>query len=136
MRIRLLFILGLQCVFLSSCERGSLPLSVSDDTADGPVRLVLTADMTNGTVPLTVNFTGTLYSRIDTILLKVPEVSFDGGYNPDDEIYVPRLDTVTVARRVHTAREHYFTQHTFKAVMKLHGMYRDIISDTVVITVQ
>jgi hypothetical protein len=136
MRIRLLFILVLQCFFLSSCERKSLPLSVSDDRVDGPARLVLTADTTNGTVPLTVNFTGTLYGRIDTIFLRVPEVSFVGGYDPADEIYVPLLDTLTVARRVYTAREHYFVQHTFKAVMKLHGMYRDIVSDTVVITVQ
>ena len=124
------------CMFAGSCRQDSAPLSVPDNTGIGPIRLVLTADVMSGTVPLTVNFTGTLYGFIDTLALKVPETTFTGGYNPEEEIYAPLPDTVTPARRSYSAREHYFRQNSFKAVMKLHGVHRDIISDTVTIDVR
>jgi hypothetical protein len=100
-----------------------------------PVTLVLTADVTNGTIPLTVNFTGTLNGPIDTIYTRVPEVSLEGGYNPEESLYTPSPDTVTPARSAYTGREHYFRQGTFNAVMILHGIHGDVCSDTIQITV-
>lgn len=123
------------CV-LSSCERETVVSDGSDVLAEGTVRLLLTADVTTGTVPLTVSFTGTLYGAIDTLLLRVPEVSFDGGNNPNPDVYLANPDTLAPPRRLYTSREHYLQSRTFRAVMTLHGRFRDITSDTLLITVQ
>ena len=124
-------------VVISSCTREPYqPTAPAAAGAGSPLRLVLTADVTAGTVPLTVNFTGTLLGRIDTPFTLVPELSLEGGYNPEEELYTPAPDTITIARKSYTGREHYFHRGTFNAVMIVHGTHRDILSDTVHITVQ
>lgn len=123
------------CTFLS-CERGSPVSGDPDFLADGPVRLLLTADTSSGTVPLTVSFTGMLYGTIDTLLLTVPEISFDGGTGQPLGAYEPKPDTLAPARRVYTAREHYLQRRAFRAVMILHGRYGTLVSDTCTISVE
>jgi len=85
---------------------------------------------------LTVNFTGILYGRIDTLFTTVPEITFNGGSIQPEALYYPLPDTLTGARRMYGAREHYFRNDTFKAVMIVRGRYREIVSDTLVITVR
>jgi hypothetical protein len=65
----------------------------------------------------------------------VPELSLQGGFNPEEELYTPAPDTITIARKSYTGREHYFQKGTFKAVMIVHGTHGDIFSDIVHITV-
>jgi hypothetical protein len=98
-------------------------------------RLVLKADVSRGTVPLTVNFLLSLEGPIDTIFTRLPEVSLLGGYNPEEALYAPLSDSVTSARRSYSGREHYFRTGVFKAVMVLHGIHGDMYSDTVQISV-
>ena len=100
------------------------------------MRLFLTADTLDGTIPLTVNFTGTLYGTIDTLLLTVPEVSFDGGLGQPPATYEPLADTLARARRIYTAREHYRERRSFRAVMILHSRSGTIVSDTCSLTVE
>jgi hypothetical protein len=121
---------------ISACERDQNPLAAPKSSAQGSPRLLLTADQTEGTVPLTVNFTGTLSGGFDTLVTKVPEVSLAGGASTDADQYMPIPDTLTAARRVYSAREHYFKQGSFKAVLRLHGRGGDILSDTLLITVR
>jgi hypothetical protein len=123
------------CLACSGCGRESLPSSVSDTQHAAPLRLALSADDTSGTVPLTVNFTGKLLGPIDTLVVRVPPITLAGGYNPEEEIYVPVPDTTTPAKKTYSAREHYFRQATYRAVMRVHALSGDIVSDTVVITV-
>lgn len=120
---------------ISACERDQIPPVGPANSAPGPPRLLLTADQTEGTVPLTVNFTGTLSGGFDTMVTKVPEVSLAGGSSTDADLYAPIPDTLTAARRAYNAREHYFKPGSFKAVMRLHGRGGDILSDTLVINV-
>lgn len=129
---------GWMLVFLSisACERDQVPSLAPESSAPGVPRLLLTADRTEGTVPLTVNFTGTLSGGFDTMVTKVPEVSLAGGSSTDADLYAPIPDTLTAARHAYSAREHYFKQGSFKAVMRLHGRGGDILSDTLVITVR
>jgi hypothetical protein len=126
---------ALGCAVFSSCMRE--PYFPTNPPAGGEssIRLILTADMTTGTIPLTVTFTGTLQGPIDTLYTQVPEVSLEGGFNPEEELYTPVPDSVTPARENYQGREHYFRPGTFGAVMILHGVHGDIVSDTVRITV-
>jgi hypothetical protein len=119
-----------------SCERGDPLTNGPDALAGGAVRLLLTADVSTGAVPLTVSFTGTLFGTIDTLFLKVPEFSFDGGTGQPRDAYLPQPDTLAPARRVYPAREHYFQRRTFRAVMTLHGRSGSIVSDTCTISVE
>ena len=130
------FLLAFGSVIATSCRPEST--SPVGPSAGGRSRvvLVLKADVKSGTVPLTVNFTGALLGRIDTVFTLVPEVSLEGGYNPEESLYTPSPDTVTPGRSTYTGREHYFHQGTFNAVMILHGLHGDIHSDTVQISVQ
>lgn len=119
-----------------SCTREAYhPTAPAADGA-ATLRLVLTADVTTGTIPLTVNFTGALQGSIGTSYTRVPEVSLEGGYNTEESLYTPDPDTVTVARASYTGREHYFHPGTFNAVMIVHGVHGDIFSDTIRITVR
>ena len=104
--------------------------------ATGPLRLALSADQTSGAVPLTVTFTGRLSGSFDTLFTRVPEVSLAGGATSDADLYSSLPDTLSPARAVYTAREHYFRGGTFRAVMRLHARGGDVVSDTLVITVQ
>jgi hypothetical protein len=121
---------------LPSCRGDDFSPNVVDEAVGGPARLVLSADVTTGSVPLTVNFTGTLYGRIDTLFTTVPEITFNGGSTQPEALYYPLPDTLTGARRTYGAREHYFRNDTYRAVMIVHGRYRTIVSDTLVITVR
>jgi hypothetical protein len=129
------FMMAFCCIVTPSCRpEASSPAGPSAGGVS-PARLILTADVTTGSIPLTVNFTGTLQGYIDTLYTRVPEISLEGGYNPEESLYTPSPDTVTPGRSTYTGREHYFRQGTFNAVMILHGLHGDIRSDTVLITV-
>lgn len=119
-----------------SCAREFADPAGPEPQTAGAARLVLTADTTAGTIPLTVNFTGVLFGSIDTLLLRVPEVSFDGGTDQVPVLYVPQPDTLARAQREYTARAHYFRHGTYQAVMTLHGRSGNIVSDTCRISVE
>jgi hypothetical protein len=130
------FIAGaMGCAFVSSCLREPYFPPEPPAAGESSIRLILTADVTTGTIPLTVSFTGTLRGVIDTLYTKVPEVSLEGGFNPEEELYTPVPDSVIAARTNYPGREHYFRAGTFGPVMILHGVHGDIASDTVMITV-
>jgi hypothetical protein len=136
MKFRVLMVAALSLCSGLSCGREFPDPSGPDFHDNGAVQLVLTGDVTAGTIPLTVSFTGTLYGTIDTLLLQVPEVFFDGGTNQVPVLYVPQPDTLAPAQRSYAAREHYFRQGTFRAVMMLHSRYGTIVSDTCRISVE
>lgn len=136
MDARLTIVISLAALVLPSCTRESFPPTATEGMERGPIRLVLTADVTTGSVPLTVNFTGTVYGRIDTVFTTVPEITFHGGSTQSESPYHPVPDSITSVRRTYSAREHYFRNDTFKSVMIVHSRYREIVSDTLVITVR
>ncbi len=136
MNPRVLLVVALSLCTWLSCEREFAVPNGPDVHDNVAVQLVLTGDVTAGTIPLTVSFTGTLYGLIDTLLLQVPEVFFDGGTDQVPVVYVPLPDTLARAQRIYTAREHYFRHGTFRAVMLLHNRYGTIVSDTCRISVE
>lgn len=123
------------CALFPSCFRDPYFPAEPPEAGDSSIRFILTADVTSGTIPLTVTFTGTIQGPIDTLYTRVPEISLEGGFNPEEELYTPVPDSVTAARQIYQGREHYFRQGTFGAVMILHGVHGDVVSDTVRITV-
>jgi hypothetical protein len=130
-----ILVIAIATALAASCDREPYFPTTPPDTGQQGVRLTLNADATSGTVPLTVNFTGSLKGPIDTLSTLVPESSLEGGYNPEEALYTPVPDTTAKARGSYQGREHYFRQGTYSAVMIVHGLHGDILSDTVTITV-
>lgn len=96
-------------------------------------RLVLTADNTNGSEPLTVNFTGTFYGKIDTLQMLVPADIMFPGIGKTVIIYsLP--DTLQSARRTYTS-SYTYPAGNYKAVLLLQSKYKRFVSDTLNITV-
>jgi hypothetical protein len=127
-----LFILGILLAGLLAFI-GCADSSVEPKHSSG-IRLVLAADTTEGSAPLTVHFTGTLHGNIDTLEMCVPAMVLCPGYGKLCIQYcLP--DTSQPAQRVYTAEETYESVRSYKAVMVLQSKQGLIRSDSLLITV-
>jgi hypothetical protein len=82
------------------------------------IRLVLTADSTEGVAPLTVHFTGHLYGKIDSLDTCVPAVVLCPGFGKTCIRYC-NPDTTQPAKRSYSAEATYKNTGEYKAVMIL-----------------
>jgi hypothetical protein len=117
-------------IFIVSCKNNSI------DQIKGQVpKLILTADTTRGSFPLTVNFTGTFHGAIDTIKVNNLVCRLISGlptrYGP--VFHYPD----TVLNRSYTISTTYpYYTGTYKASMVIQTTYQEFLSDTITITVE
>ncbi|MFA6597937.1 MAG: hypothetical protein WCS69_09460 [Ignavibacteriaceae bacterium] len=125
-----IFILSFVLALMFGCKENST--EVKEDTTP---RLVLTADKTSGTAPLTIKFSGTFLGKIDTVSMLVPDYFLLPGHEKTLIRYA-LPDTTQSARQVYTEERTYNTSGTVKLVMLLQSKYKDYYSDSLPITIK
>lgn len=107
----------------------------TESSEEGRIQLLLSADKTEGEAPLEVHFTGTLIGDIDTLLLHIPPMVFYRG--TDETIIRYSLPGKYIqAERTYTSEYTYIGRGVFKTLMVLQGIHCDIVSDTLIISVE
>lgn len=128
-------VLVILIILLFSCEKSSTGFNPDD----GPVSLKLKADKTEGSAPLNIKFTATLYGNLDSLqLCKECTFSFCEGSSHTCISYCSSCDSAIAPQKEYHYQYTYTNSGTYRPYMwlNLYNSNAIMYSDTLTIIVK